>query len=54
MSARSYMSQVELPITVGLGVSTKVDRLTVVWPIGQRQDIAVADVDTTLTIQQAP
>ena len=54
MSARSYMSQVELPITFGLGESTEVDRLTVVWPNGQRQDIAVADVDTTLTIQQAP
>jgi hypothetical protein len=31
-SARGYLSQSELPITFGLGKTTKVDRVTVQWP----------------------
>jgi hypothetical protein len=29
---RGYLSQSELPLTVGLGAATKVDRVTVYWP----------------------
>jgi hypothetical protein len=32
LGARGYLSQSELPITVGLGKATKVDRVTVHWP----------------------
>ena len=35
--ARSYLSQVELPVTIGLGTSTHVDDLTVRWPSGARE-----------------
>ena len=32
--ARSYLSQVELPVTFGLGDAAQVDELTVTWPSG--------------------
>ena len=32
--ARSYLSQVELPVTFGLGDAVQVDELTVTWPSG--------------------
>jgi hypothetical protein len=31
-SARGYLSQCELPLTIGLGPATKVDRVTIRWP----------------------
>ena len=31
-AGRGYLSQSELPLTVGLGSATKVDRVTVRWP----------------------
>jgi len=31
-SARGYLSQSELPVTFGLGVATKVDRVVIYWP----------------------
>jgi hypothetical protein len=52
MPTRSYLSQVELPVTLGLGASQKVDALTVAWPDGRIQDVPVGQVDTTLTITQ--
>ena len=50
--SRSYMSQVELPLTFGLGDSDRVQSLVIHWPGGERQLVAVARVDTTLTVQQ--
>ena len=35
--ARSYLSQVELPVTVGLGDAEGVDELTVRWPSGTEE-----------------
>jgi hypothetical protein len=52
MPTHSYLSQVELPVTFGLGEAQGVDSLTVVWPNGRSQNIPVAEVDTTLTITQ--
>jgi enediyne biosynthesis protein E4 len=52
MPTRSYLSQVELPVTFGLGDAQQVDNLTVIWPNGRSQDVPVAQVDTTLTITQ--
>ncbi len=39
MPARSYLSQSELPLTVGLGTATRVDEVTVVWPGKQVQKV---------------
>jgi len=50
--SRGYLSQVELPLTFGLGAATKVDELTVAWPGGQVQRVAVPGVDRVLRVVQ--
>jgi hypothetical protein len=50
MPTRSYLSQVELPVTFGLGDVNRVDSLSVTWPNGQVQQVPVAEVDTTLSV----
>jgi hypothetical protein len=50
--ARSYLSQVELPVTFGLAANTSVDALEISWPDGSHQSVNVAEIDTTLTITQ--
>jgi hypothetical protein len=53
MPTRSYLSQVELPLTFGLGAATRVDRLTVTWPDGREQHVAVKQLDTQLDITES-
>jgi hypothetical protein len=52
MPTHSYLSQVELPVTFGLGDAQRVDALAVIWPNGQKQEVPVAAIDTTLAITQ--
>ncbi len=52
--SRGYLSQVELPLTFGLGSATTVDELTVTWPGGQVQQVAVPGVDRVLRVEQEP
>jgi len=52
--SRGYLSQVELPLTFGLGTATAVDELTVTWPGGQVQRVPVPGVDRVLTVVQGP
>jgi len=54
MPTRSYLSQSELPITIGLGASDKFSDLEVVWPGGQVQKIADARVNSLTVVNQAP
>lgn len=49
---RGYLSQVELPVTFGLGEATAVERLDVVWPGGQRQRVIVDPVDRLIEVTQ--
>jgi hypothetical protein len=42
MPTRSYLSQSELPVTIGLGQSDKVEHLEIVWPSGARQAVIPA------------
>ena len=51
-SGRSFISQVELPVTFGLGEADKVDSLVVTWPGGQKQTVKIEQVDTMVTIEQ--
>jgi enediyne biosynthesis protein E4 len=44
MPTRSYLSQSELPVTIGLGTRPKVDTIEVIWPGGARQTIDPAQV----------
>ncbi len=53
MPARSYLSQVELPLTFGLGDADRVDRLSVTWPNGQVQQVTVGQLDMQISVVQA-
>jgi hypothetical protein len=50
--SRSYMSQVELPITFGLGGASRVDQLIVHWPDGTTQVLEDVAADQALLIEQ--
>ncbi len=52
MPTRSYLSQVELTVTFGLGGLDRVEGLEVTWPDGRVQEVTVEAVDTTLVIEQ--
>jgi len=51
-STRSYLSQVELPITFGIGNDT-VESMTVTWPDGGSQEVATTEVDREINIVQS-
>ena len=51
---RSYLTQVELPITFGLGTHTSVDALRITWPDGTVQDVDVpAEVDCEIVVRRS-
>ena len=52
MPTRGYMSQVELPVTLGLGTADRVERLRILWPDGSEQELVPEAVDTTLVVEQ--
>ena len=54
MPTRSYLSQVELPVTIGLGAHTEVEDLVIFWPDGGRQEVPDVAIDTTVIVRQAP
>ncbi|HWL95326.1 MAG TPA: CRTAC1 family protein [Phycisphaerae bacterium] len=49
---RSYASQVELPVTFGLGKNERADRIEIVWPDGTKQPVAPSGVDRLMLIHQ--
>ncbi|AKS42966.1 CRTAC1 family protein [Wenzhouxiangella marina] len=52
MPARSYLSSVALPLTIGLGAADRVERLSIRWPDGELQQIERPTVDQRLRITQ--
>ena len=52
MPARSYLSQVELPLTFGLGTADRVDGVSVHWPDGSREELGAVGVDRQIEIVQ--
>ncbi len=52
MPTRSYLSQSELPVTIGLGTAEQVDQLEVIWPGGQSQLVPSVPLETLITITQ--
>jgi hypothetical protein len=50
---RSYLSQSELPLTIGLGNANQIDALEIVWPGGQRQMVPPPKTGTTTRIEQS-
>jgi hypothetical protein len=53
MPTRSYLSQVELPVTFGLNGEDRIQRVTIHWPDGTKQRVENTEVDAPHTIQQA-
>ena len=52
MPTKSYLSQSELPVTIGLGDAMKPDTIEITWPDGSKQKITDTGIDTTTTIEQ--
>ncbi|MFQ5462406.1 MAG: CRTAC1 family protein [Phycisphaerae bacterium] len=52
MPTRSYLSQSELPVTVGLGTHAPIEQLTITWPDGTQRTLRNLTVDRTFTIRQ--
>ena len=52
MPTRSYLSQSEKVITIGLGRVDRIDHLTIQWPDGQRQVVDDLAVDKLHVILQ--
>ncbi len=51
---RGYLSQSELALTFGLGKHEKVEKVTIYWHDGSKQDIVNPKVDLLHQIEQAP
>ncbi len=52
MPTRSYLAQVELPITFGLGPADRVDSIDITWPDGTRQPVRVDAVDRLVVVER--
>ncbi|QDT68845.1 ASPIC and UnbV [Planctomycetes bacterium MalM25] len=52
MPTRSYLSQVEALVTIGLGGSADVDRVVVRWPGGAEQEVTDFQADATTIVTQ--
>jgi hypothetical protein len=53
MPTRSYLSQVERPLTFGLAASESVESIRIIWPDGSVQQAASIPVDQLTVIRQA-
>lgn len=52
MPTRSYLSQVELPLSFGLGSADHVQSVTVSWPGGGEQTVELQAVDQQVDVVQ--
>jgi len=53
MPTRSYLSQSELTVTVGLGQAQRPDAVTVIWPGGVEEKVDAVRVDGLTTVVQS-
>ncbi len=53
MPTRSYLSQVELPVTFGLGKSEQIDSARIRWPDGSTQELTGLKIDQTHRVRQS-
>ncbi len=54
MPTRSYLSQSEFPVTIGLGDQQKLELVEIIWPGGKRQEIGELAIDQFHVIEEAP
>jgi len=52
MPTRGYLSQSELPVTIGLGNAAKPDEVEIIWPSGGKQKVDSVNVDHTSIITE--
>lgn len=52
MPTRSYLSQVELPVTIGLGKVTRPDAVEILWPNGSKQQIDSPKLDAPTHVRE--
>jgi hypothetical protein len=52
MPTRSYLSQVELPVTFGLGAADRIEALRITWPDGSIQEVVPEGLDRLLVVEQ--
>lgn len=53
MPTRGYLSQSELPVTIGLGTAANLDAVEIVWPGGARQKVENPTMDKTTVVTEA-
>ena len=53
MPTRSYLSQVEQPLTFGLGQADQIDTVRIIWPDGSMQELKDVAVDQLHRVQLA-
>ena len=53
MPTRGYLSQSELPVTIGLGDANHVDALTITWPGGGEQKVEAPRIDGLTVVRQS-
>lgn len=54
MPTRGYLSQSELPVTIGLGRAEKADALEIRWPNGKVQAVDGVKVNALTVVEEAP
>ncbi len=54
MPTRGYLSQSELPVTIGLGDAPGPDSVEIHWPSGIRQEVENVQVDRPMTVTETP
>jgi hypothetical protein len=54
MPTKSYLSQSELPVTIGLGTRKRIERVQIRWPDGQMQMVPQHSLGETTVVEQAP
>lgn len=52
MPTRSYLSQSELPVTIGLGNGQQVERVVIQWPDGSRQIVDDVQINGLTVVEQ--
>jgi hypothetical protein len=53
MPTRSYLSQSELPVTIGLGNATSVDSVEILWPTGDVQKVDKPPLNQLIVVREA-
>ena len=52
MPTKSYLSQSELPVTLGFGLSDRVESLEIIWPGGKVQRLEASVLDQTIEARE--